>query len=68
MQREAVGWGREEEREGLKGKGRQRKLFSNFYETIIMLILNLGKDNKQENLILYKERYENPQYKIIKIK
>ena len=33
-----------------------------------MLILNLGKDNKQENLILYKERYENPQYKIIKIK
>ena len=54
--------------EGVKGKGRQRKLLSIFYETIIMLILNLGKENKQEKLILYKERCENPQYKIIKIK
>lgn len=56
---------------GLRGereRRRERVLFSIFYETIIMLILNLGKDNKQEKLILYKERCENPQYKIIKIK
>lgn len=50
-----------------KERGGERVLFSIFYETIIP-ILNLGKDNKQEKLILYKERCENPQYKIIKIK